>query len=104
MRSDKFPDHVCHLYKALYGLKQAPCTWYLELCAFLDGTLIYFLVYVDDLIITGSDASSVDIIVCKLHAKFEIKDLGALSLFGGVEVRPTSNGLLLSQQKYVFVF
>ncbi|KAG6478899.1 hypothetical protein ZIOFF_062345 [Zingiber officinale] len=64
-----------------------------------DGALIYFLVYVDDLIITGSDASSVDVIVCKHHAKFMIKDLGALSLFCGVEVHPTLNGLLLSQQK-----
>ncbi|KAG6538319.1 hypothetical protein ZIOFF_003434 [Zingiber officinale] len=68
---------------------------------FQDGTLIYFLVYIDDLIITRSDASSVDVIVCKLHAKFTIKDLGALSLFCGVEVLLTSNGLLLSQQKYV---
>ena len=66
-----------------------------------DHTVIYFLVYVDDLIITGSDASSVDVIVCKLHAKFTIKDLGALSLFCGIEVRATLNGLLLSQQKYV---
>ncbi|KAG6497992.1 hypothetical protein ZIOFF_045898 [Zingiber officinale] len=49
----------------------------------------------------GSDASSVDVIVYKLHAKISIKDLGTLSLFYGVEVHPTSNGLLLSQQKYV---
>ncbi|KAG6527357.1 hypothetical protein ZIOFF_009456 [Zingiber officinale] len=48
---------------------------------------------------SGSDASSVDVIVCKLHAKFVIKDLETLTLFCGVEVHPTSNGLLLSQQK-----
>ncbi|KAG6536764.1 hypothetical protein ZIOFF_001833 [Zingiber officinale] len=71
----KYPDHVRRLHKALYGLKQARAL--------------------------GSDVSSVDVIVCKLHAKFVIKDFGALSLFCGVEVHPTSNGLLLSQQKYV---
>ncbi|KAG6527404.1 hypothetical protein ZIOFF_009503 [Zingiber officinale] len=49
----------------------------------------------------GSDASSVDVIVCKLYTKFTIKDLEALYLSCGIEVRPTSNGLLLSQQKYV---
>ncbi|KAG6535994.1 hypothetical protein ZIOFF_001031 [Zingiber officinale] len=49
----------------------------------------------------GSDASFVDVIVCKLHTKFVIKDLGALSLFCGIEVCPTLSGLLLSQQKYV---
>ncbi|KAG6475255.1 hypothetical protein ZIOFF_064473 [Zingiber officinale] len=100
MRSAEFSDHVCCLHKALYDLKQATSTWYLELRAFLaslgfiasrtdtslfvysrDDTVIYFLLYVDDLIITGSDVSSVDVIVCKLHAKLSIKDLGTLSLF-----------------------
>ncbi|KAG6489517.1 hypothetical protein ZIOFF_050790 [Zingiber officinale] len=52
-------------------------------------------------ILQRCDASSVDVVVCKLHIKFAIKDLGALSLFYGIEVRLTSNGLLLSQQKYV---
>ncbi|KAG6495801.1 hypothetical protein ZIOFF_043629 [Zingiber officinale] len=115
------PDNlvICHLPfgpTAFFELLNvAPRAWYFELRAFLvslgfivsradtslfvysrDDTVIYFLVYVDDLIIKGSDASSVDVIVCKLHAKFTIKDLGALSLFCGVEVRPTSNDLLLS--------
>ncbi|KAG6467926.1 hypothetical protein ZIOFF_072491 [Zingiber officinale] len=103
MHSAEFQNHVCHLHKALYCLKQAPHTWYLEFRAFLvslgfvasradtslvvyfqDDTLIYFLVYVDNLIITGSNASSVDVIVYKLHAKFVIKDLEALFLFCGL--------------------
>ena len=37
--------------------------------------LIYFLVYVDDLIITGSDPSLVDTIIWKLDSKFFTKDL-----------------------------
>ena len=115
-----YPHHVCRLNKALFGLKQAPRTWYQELRSFLvslgfvtscvdtslfiyshDDALICFLVCVNDLIITGSDASLVDTIVRCLDSKFSTKDLGALSFFCGVEVRTTSTGLLLTQQKYV---
>ena len=63
--------------------------------------LIYFLIYVDDLIIIKSNPSLVDTIIRQLDSKFSTKDLGALSYFCGVEVLATSTGLLLSQQKYV---
>ena len=56
--------------------------------------LLYFLVYVDDLIIIGSDPCPVSNIIL-------LKDLRVLSFFYGVEVLATSMGLLLSQQKYV---
>ncbi|KAG6504100.1 hypothetical protein ZIOFF_036429 [Zingiber officinale] len=78
MCSAEFSDHMCRLYKALYGLKQAP------------------RVGIWSFALSWSDASSIDVIVCKLHAKFVIKNLGVLSLFYGVEVHPASNGLLLS--------
>ena len=65
------------------------------------NALLYFLVYVDDLIITGSDPSLVDTIIRKLDSKFSTKYLGVLSFFCGVEVLTTPVGLLLSQQKYV---
>ena len=65
------------------------------------NALLYFLVYVDDLIITGSDLSLVDTIIRQLNSKFSTKDLRVLSYFYGVEVLPTSTSLLLSQQKYV---
>ena len=65
------------------------------------NALLYFLVYVDDLIITESDPSLVDAIIQQLDSKFSSKDLGALSYFCGVEVLATSTGLLLSQQKYL---
>ena len=78
MRDSSYPDHVCRLRKAIYGLKQAPWAWYDALRTFLvslgfvtsraDTSLfilrrpshtVYFLVYVDDLIITGSDLALV---------------------------------------------
>ena len=66
-----------------------------------DNALLYFLVYVDDLITTGSDASHVDTIIQQFDSKFSTKDLRVLSFFYGVKVLVTPTGLLLSQQKYV---
>ena len=120
MRNAKYPYHVCRLQKAIYELKQAPPAWYQELRTFLlslgfvtsrahsslfvysyGTTLIYFLVYVDDLIITSSDPSLVDTIIRQLDTKLSTKDLGPLSYICGVEVLATSSNLLLSQQKYI---
>ena len=52
--------------------------------------------YVNDLIITNSEPSLVDIIIQQLDSKFSTKDLGPLSYFCGVEVLTTSSNLLLS--------
>ena len=120
MRDPKFLDHVCRLKKAIYRLKQAPGASYDALGFFLVGldfatscpdmslfimqrpnVTVYFLIYVNDLIITGSDAALVYRIITILDATFSTKDLGSLSFFFGVEVSPTLTGLLLSQRKYV---
>ena len=109
MRNANYPYYVCQLHKAIYGLKQAPRAWYQELHTFLlspdfvtslvdsslfvysrGNALLYFLDYVDDLIIAGSDPSLVDTIIWQLDSKFSTKDLGILSYFCGVEVLPTS--------------
>ena len=58
-----------------------------------------FLVYVNDLIITGSGPSLVDNIIQQLDSKFSTKNLRMQSFFCGVKVLATSTGLLLSQQK-----
>ena len=89
MRNANYPHHVCCLHKAIYELKQAPQAWYQALCNFLlrltfvtscaesslfvyshGSTLIYFLVYVDNLIITSSDPSLVNNIIRQLDSKF----------------------------------
>ena len=73
------PSCVCKLRKAIYGLKQAPQAWHHELITFLlqfgfqnsyvdtyffvfhvDGHTMYLLVYVDDLILTGDNATKVN--------------------------------------------
>ncbi|KAE8664695.1 Rubisco accumulation factor 1 [Hibiscus syriacus] len=63
--------------------------------------MIYLLIYVDDIILTGSCSSEVQGVINKLHAKFSLKDLGLLKFFLGIEVYYDSNGLVLNQQKYV---
>ncbi|XP_068649607.1 uncharacterized mitochondrial protein AtMg00810-like [Aristolochia californica] len=62
--------------------------------------IIYLLLYVDDIIITGNNSSLLDSFTCKLHSEFATKDLGSLSYFLGLEVTPTTDGLFLSQLKY----
>ena len=63
--------------------------------------MIYVLVYVDDLIVTGSDPLAVAQVIRQLNATFSTKDLGSLSFFCGVQVIPTYERVLLSQHKYV---
>lgn len=115
-----FPTHVCKLKKAIYGLKQAPRAWYTELTHWLvsqgfrrcvsDTSLfilhhatnpIYLVVYVDDIIITGPNLTTLTSFIETFAHRFFLKDLGELSYFLSVEVMPTSYGLFLSQQHYI---
>lgn len=110
---------MCKLHKALYGLKQAPRAWYEMLSKSLiqqgfhnsladsslfiyskNQDLVYVLVYVDDILITGNNSSLVQQIIAGLGSKFAIKDLGSLHYFLGIEVLKVSDGLVLSQTKY----
>lgn len=114
------PNHVCKLKKAIYGLKQAPRAWYIELRNYLLGVgfintisdsslfifngsqhIIYLLVYVDDIIVTGSNEDMVTRFISTLAARFSLKDLGMLSYFLGVEVLSQPSGIFLSQRKYI---
>ena len=118
--SDDKPMHICRLRKAIYGLKQAPRAWYNALTGYLSsigfvktksdasllvrhgaGDTLFVLVYVDDIIITGSNTLSVNQVITSLASKFSIKDLGNLHYFLGVEVIRSSNGLILTQANYV---
>ena len=58
------------------------------------------LVYVNDLLITGSDSSMIHEIKTALHHAFKIKDLGELRYFLGLEFARSKTGILIHQRKY----
>lgn len=97
---------VWKLNKTFYGLKQAPRQWFTRLqttlneLGFLTSTfdtslftykketeVIYFLVYVDDIIITSSSPSLIQSVTEKLHATFSLKQLGQLDYFLDLEIK-----------------
>ncbi|GJZ17744.1 ribonuclease H-like domain-containing protein, partial [Tanacetum coccineum] len=65
-----------------------------------NGNFTALLVYVDDIIITGNNTNEIENFKKFLKIKFEIKDLGKLKYFMGIEVLETNQGLSLSQRKY----
>eukprot|EP00253_Pinus_taeda_P022760 PITA_22760 len=110
---------VCRLKKSLYGLKQAPWAWYSKMDSFLlesgfsrcysDNTvytkkvgksLMILVLYVDDLILTGSDPNLINHVNSSLKKKFEMTDLGHLHYFLGLQVLQSKEGISLSQSKY----
>jgi hypothetical protein len=116
----QFPNHICKLHKALYGLKQAPHAWFSrlsdrllelgflgcrsDLSLFIHCTpqeTTFFLIYVDDILITSSRPHGTDTLIQSLRAEFAIKDLDPLHYFLGMEATSTSDGLILSQQHYI---
>lgn len=114
------PGRVCKLLKSLYGLQQASKQWNIEFtkqlqifgfqqssadhCLFVKSSSTSFLallVYVDDVLITGTNAADIEAVKKFLHAKFTIKDLGAAKFFLGIEVARSPSGIFLNQWKYV---
>ena len=62
---------------------------------------ILLVAYVDDIVIIGSDSKGISSLKSFLHNQFNIKDLGTLKYFLGVEVMRSKQRILLSQRKYV---
>ncbi|RVW49248.1 Retrovirus-related Pol polyprotein from transposon RE2 [Vitis vinifera] len=62
---------------------------------------IYLVVYVDDIVITGSDQNGIQKLKQHLFTHFQTKDLGKLKYFLGIEIAQSNSGVVLSQMKYV---
>ncbi|CAL9026180.1 unnamed protein product [Prunus brigantina] len=99
------PEFVCQLKKSLYGLKQAPRAWNAKFTGYLPAIgfksshsdpslfvkhtgsdIVILLLYVDDIILTGSKASCIQEVVDELSAVFEMKDMGKLTYFLGLQI------------------
>ena len=65
-----------------------------------DKGTILLLLYVDDMIITGNDLTSIQELKDFLGQQFEMKDLGHLSYFLGLEITHSIDGLYITQVKY----
>lgn len=63
--------------------------------------LAYILLYVDDIIITGSSSNLVNSSISALSSVLDISDLGRLHHFLGISVTYNDTGIFLSQQNYV---
>ena len=61
---------------------------------------IYLVVYVDDIVITGSDQEGIQRLKQHLFNHFQTKDLGKLKYFLGLEIAQYSSGVVMSQRKY----
>jgi hypothetical protein len=59
------------------------------------------VVYVNDIVITGDDVKEFKSLKGRLGRAFEIKNLGLLRYFLGIEIARSSKGIVLSQRKYV---
>ena len=66
----------------------------------IDKDTILLLLYVDDMIITGDDLSGIQELKDFLSQQFEMKDLGHLSYFLGLEIIHSIDGLYITQAKY----
>ena len=58
------------------------------------------VIYVDDMVIIGNNAKEIDRLRRKLFQEFEMKDLGQLKYFLGIEVLMSKKGIFITQRKY----
>ena len=114
---DSKGNKVCRLKKALYGLKQSPHAWFGRFTKVMlatrykqsngdhtlfikhstSGEATILIVYVDNIIVTRNyDKEKLSLKHC-LVQEFEIKDLGKLKYFLGIEVAHSKKGIFISQ-------
>lgn len=115
----KKDGQVCKLNKSLYGLKQASRQWNTKLCVALQSmgfkqsipdnslftkdegsSFVALLVYVDDIVVASADLNLIQRIKVQLNDSFQIKDLGLLKYFLGLDVAGQRKGISVSQRKY----
>jgi hypothetical protein len=112
---------VYKLKKALYGLKESPRAWFEQFSWAMQrfgykqsqadhtlfikhstqGNVTALIVFVDNIVLTGSDDGQIQNLKHRLANEFEIKDSGSLKYFLGIEVARSKHGIFISQRKYI---
>nr|GEV01052.1 zinc finger, CCHC-type [Tanacetum cinerariifolium] len=112
---------VCKLVKSLYGLKQAHKQWhqkfdevvlssgfhlnqsdkcvYSKFDDFGKGVIIYL--YVDDMLIFGTDQNQVDKTKKFLTSRFSMKDMGEADVILGIKIKRENKGIIITQSHYI---
>lgn len=107
------PHHICKLHKALYGLKQAPQAWFETLkntllrwgfyntkgdtslfINFSSKSVLIIVVYIDDILVTGSTEIELNCFTVRLNKTFSLKDLGDIHYFVGLEIKKRRNRIV----------
>ncbi|CAM8887661.1 unnamed protein product [Rhodiola kirilowii] len=114
-------NKVCKLIKSLYGLKQVPKQWYQKFdevilssgfrlnqadkCIYSkfdnSGNGVIICLYVDDMLIFGTDQKQVDLAKYFLSSSFTMKDMREADVILGIRIKRENKGLALSQSHYV---
>ncbi|GJV44213.1 zinc finger, CCHC-type containing protein, partial [Tanacetum coccineum] len=112
---------VCKLVKSLYGLKQVPKQWHQKFdevvlssgfllnqsdkCVYSkfdssDRGIIISL-YVDDMLIFGTDQNQVDKTKKFLSSRFSMKDMGEADVILGIKIKRENKGIVITQSHYI---
>ena len=114
------PGYACRLIKAIYGLRQSPRAWYQKIHMFFinhefyrssqDYSLyinydkrILVLVYVDDLVLAPAEKEDIGWIKNCLAKAFEMRDLGELTTFLGLEIKRDRKQRVLSISQHNYI-
>lgn len=62
---------------------------------------VVLVVYVNDILIVGTDMPTIQALKDLLHHQFTIKDLGPVKYYLGLEFQRNTDGIFLSQQKFI---
>ena len=111
---------VCRLIKSLYGLKQAPKQWHekfdkvilsngfkhngADRCIYSKFTKNYGVIiclYVDDMLIIGTNMQGIKDTKKYLSSQFKMKDLGEVDTILGIKVKKCNGGFTLNQTHYI---
>ncbi|BBH06862.1 transposable element gene [Prunus dulcis] len=111
---------VCKLVKSLYGLKQAPKQWHEKFdkvildydfkfnghdkCVYYkenNGEHVILCLYVDDILIFGTNLEIVNDVKSYLSRNFDMKDMGEAHVILGMKIEKTTQGISLSQSSTI---
>ncbi|KAL8087865.1 hypothetical protein AgCh_037851 [Apium graveolens] len=95
----EFLDFVYQLLKALYGLKETidKTLFYKQ----YGGDMILVQIYVDDIIFGSTNEKLCQRFSKLMQSEYEMSMMGELSYFLGLQVSQRSDGIFISQTKYI---